>query len=61
MEISENTIYRIQSAVEKICNRVGYDEAHDWDGIKSISDVILYLEGIKNEIPYKKLSESYKL
>jgi len=49
----------IKSEVNEICMIMGKNKAHDYDGIESIDDIILYLKSIKNSLPTKNISQKY--
>ena len=49
----------IRHLVHSICVQMGKNQAHDWDGIESEKDIILYLKSIARDLPIKGIAESY--
>lgn len=49
----------IASEVSEICMNMGKNQAHDYDGINSIDDIILYLKSIKRDLPDKSITQKY--
>jgi hypothetical protein len=50
---------KIKSLVSEICAQMGKNQAHDFEGVQTYEDIILYLESIKKDLPYKGISEKY--
>lgn len=55
----EILIEEISAKVVDLLGRTGLNTASDFDGIESDEDILLYLDAIIDEIPYKELGVKY--
>jgi len=51
--------YEINSLVHKLCMQTGLNTAHDYDGIESEEDIVIYLKALLKMLPQKGLKDKY--
>jgi hypothetical protein len=56
---NEELIAKISREVEHMCVTTGLNCAHDYDGIESKEDILLYLRAIHRLLPQKSIGEVY--
>ncbi len=56
---NEDLIAKISREVEHMCVTTGLNCAHDYDGIESKEDILLYLRAIHRLLPQKSIGEVY--
>jgi len=56
---TDELISNIVSEVSKMCMTTGLNTAHDYDGIETEEDILLYLKAIHRQLPQKGIADSY--
>lgn len=59
MKISPEKQQEIILIVSDICMTMGLNQAHDYDGIETEDDLILYLKSIRDQLPVKGICQKY--
>ena len=57
---NEELIAKISREVEHMCVTTGLNCAHDYDGIESKEDILLYLRAIHRLLPQKSIGVVYR-
>ena len=59
ISISPENQKKIISLISDMCMTIGINVAHDYDGIESDDDIILYLKAIHRQLPQKGIGDKY--